>query len=85
MIFQIFSFVTPLPVARQNNTVMPAGVARRGFPRRKRCLTWQVLSRQCMWRTMLVGRASGTGASKRVISAKKNLGAIIIEILNKKD
>jgi hypothetical protein len=35
--------------------------------------------------TILFGRANGAGATKRVKSVKKNLEAIIIEILNKKD
>jgi hypothetical protein len=45
MIFQSFSLVTPLAVTRQNNTVTPSGVTQQGFPRRKRRLMWQMLSR----------------------------------------
>jgi hypothetical protein len=72
MIFQKFSVVAPFPVARQDCTVTPTGVARQTFPCRKRRRMYRILSRQRMWRP------------KRATGCKLFSEAVNIEIFIKK-
>ena len=84
MIFQSFSLVTLLPVARHNHTVMLAGVARQGFLRRKCRLTWHILSRQRMWRDSVIWSLQRDWRDQKGQIRKIFLKAITIKILNKK-
>jgi hypothetical protein len=60
-------------------------VARQGFPRQKRRLTWQILSRQCIWRDNVIWSLQLDWRDQKGQIRKKILEAIIIKVLNKKD
>lgn len=83
MIFQKFSFIMLLPVAWQNNTVMPTWVAWQYFLCQKHCLTWQMLLRQCMWHDNVILSRQKCGHDQKCRSWKK-IGTVIIKTLNRK-
>ena len=84
MIFLMLSLVTPLWVTRQANTVTSRQRERRNKVLYIGNIVQRIADVVAPLKT-LFGRADGTGTAKRTRSAKKNLGAIIIKILNKKE
>ena len=85
IIFWKFGLITPLLVARQDNTVTPMGVVQQVFPCQKHHQMCHILPWQCMWHDYVIWSCQQDWRDQRDYLMQNIFGGINIKIFIKKN